>query len=195
MDILRTEQPELFHHLKTEYFDFTITPDTIHKRQGVPRPSTQRQVMGGTTAKQMFEECGAKIIEGIQMHLAHRHGWSLGGAQSSTNLDPATYTTLLWIEAPFKAYVLQHNIEKVNIKGTVIFHPLLPKIPIKITYEMPWRKGRNATMSIYPLELRKPTYSEHVAAKEFLKFIRTPKKSKPDEDPNLSQDENPKCSI
>jgi hypothetical protein len=177
LDTLRRRSPELFYNLKSEDFNFTITPETINERLGKPRPCPQKKAYGAT-AKATFEEWGAELTAETQMHLMHRHGWSLGGAQSRENLDPGTagsnYSTLLWIEAPIKKFVQKNNIKEVRIKGTVFFHPLMNQIPIKISYECTWGNNRQSIIHIYPLEPRKPTHTEHEVASTILSHIETP---------------------
>jgi hypothetical protein len=190
---LRKNYPELFDNLKKEDFNFKITPNTIRNRQGVRRPINQKQANRGISARNVFEECGAELSKGIQMHLAHRHGWSMGGAQSHTNLDPATagsnYSTLAWIEAPLKQYILDSKIKQVAIKGTVFFHPLLPKIPIEVSYTASWGTGRVVKTSIFPLEQRKPTSYEHNLFKKLFVSLRTPEKNNGQPKLNSSMDE------
>lgn len=176
---LRKTRPNLFKSLRTEAFEFVVTPAMIRQRRGAKRPISQNQAMG-CSARDLLEEYDAIITESTQAHLAHRHGWSLGGAQRAENLDPGTagsnYTTLMLIESPLKELVINEEIQTMRVHGTVIFHPLVP-MPMEIRYQLGWGNGRSATISIYPLEPRKPTVSEYYASRTLLQFVRTPERA------------------
>lgn len=184
---LRETHPELFEDPQKEYFSFIITPEDIHNRIGAKRPVSQHQVVGHS-AKKIFEAYGAIIHQETseKLHLAHRHGWSLGGSQTKENLDPATagsnYSTLLTIESPLKHLLKGEGVQTMQVNGTVIYHPLI-ELPMEIIYELSWGNARSAKVHIYPLEHRKPTYSEKIVAHALLKAIRSPEAATPPSPP------------
>lgn len=175
----------LFTPQPTQEFEFTVTANDVEKRLLEKRPLSQKQAKG-QSANELFEEYGAIIVRKTKkkiesFHLAHRHGWVLGGPQDANNLDPSTagsnYATLFTIESPLIHLVLEEGIEQINVTGKVHFDLRVP-VPCKIVYDLSWGNGRTAQVSTYPLDRRSPTLDEHEVAKATLSITRTPQKKR-----------------
>lgn len=179
IDKLRSEHPQLFEP-KPDTFSFTISKKGIQSRAGVPRPVSQGKVVG-LSATDIFKKFRLISIDtpwGTHYHLAHRHGWGIGGSQSLANLDPATagsnYQTLFFIESPAKSLVLKEDVE-IEVRGTVYYHDSLP-IPKKITYDLYWGNGKHIQKSIYPLNPEGPKQGSSAMAEAAFFSVKTPKR-------------------
>lgn len=159
-----------------EYFEFSVTAEDIYARMGVKRPVSQTQVMAGKSAKDILIALGAIISQnqdGRDFHWAHRHGWSLNGAQAKDNLDPTTagsnYDTLFKVEAPIKSLLLEQGVDCVLVKGEVQFFDDV-RLPKKITYVLSWGNGHSMEVIIDPMNSRIPTVDEHEVAMQLFRL-------------------------
>ena len=156
-------------------FQFEVTLKDIESRLGVPRGISQKRVMGGFTAKDVYEAAGMAIKgkTGRDYHWAHRQGWAMGGEQVKANLDPTTggsnFDTLFKVEAPIYNLLTIKKAEKVCVQGTVEFDPE-SGLPYKITYRLRWGLGSEIEVLIDPTSSRKPTLDEHVMAKAVMDY-------------------------
>ena len=89
---------------KPSHFAFTVDMATIRRRRGRKRPVSQKTAMGNRSAREILRSLGAEFNKELEVHLAHRQGYAIGGAQDKVNLDPATggsnYNTLFCVEDP-----------------------------------------------------------------------------------------------
>ncbi len=162
---------ESFFHEKAETtsFSFVVTANGIKQRAGESRSCGQKEAVGGYSAAEIFEKLGVQFNKKISkhFHLAHRHGWGLGGAQVKANIDPATagsnYTTLFWIESTIRYLLNRKDIAEINVQGSITFHKDIPGLPEKITYTCSWPQGE-FVKDIYPLRPRRPTIDEFHAS-------------------------------
>lgn len=167
--------PTLFKAKSEEAFCFTVTKQDIIERSGKKRPCSQKSVMDGKSAADIFEAMGIKIEDEFRRkyHWAHRQGWGLGGLQQKENLDPATagsnYTTLFYIESVIRHMLVEQGVEEITVNGQVEYHPSYPDIlPIKISYSFDLANGDVISKVIEPLNPRVPTIEEHEVAKAFV---------------------------
>lgn len=166
---------------KPEFFEFIVTKETIESRLHTKRECTQKQVTG-YSAKEFFQEMGVTIkeaVRGSHYHLAHRHGYGLGGDQEYGNLDPATagsnYMTLFFIENPISELLQNHPGEAIDVKvrGDIAWNELVP-IPKEIKYTLQWGNGRTIEKNIFPLEYDAPAVSDNQISKIFVQEQYTP---------------------
>lgn len=200
---LRQQHPELFENLKIERFEFNITEEMIKNPPPRKRPSSQNKIMG-CSAREMFSSFGMTIEKNLIKNLhkyfqfAHRQGHGFFGPPIKINFDPSTagsnYSTLFMLEAPLRKLFFEDSITSVNVKGTVIFHPLLEQFPIEIQYAIAWGNGRTAVFSTYPLEYRRPTLAEHEIAFAVLKTVVTPEKTVEQSDAAFCDSDEPEAS-
>ena len=167
---------------KKDHFSFSVSKDELCANLQRKRSCSQQQVIG-FSAKDIFQELGAVIIEkthGSFYHLAHRKGFALGGEQVPENLDPATagsnYTTLFYIENPLIDLILHEDIESALVEGVVRYHKTL-LLPEAITYTIKWGNGKEYVKTIHPLSYRTPSVDENLLAKEMMKLTKTPPKT------------------
>lgn len=168
----RTSPHSLFAK-KVDVFEFSVTAEDIYRRMGVRRPVSQKRVMDNTSAFDAMIALGAEIEHksGRNYHWAHRHGWSLNGAQAKENFDPTTagsnFDTLFKVEAPIKGLLLDRSdIDEVFVRGHVEFPPR-EKIPSKIVYQISWNDSASIEVVIDPRKERVPTVDEHKMARVF----------------------------
>lgn len=151
-------------------FEFTVTRESLESRLHMQRPTSQKQVMGGYSATEVFRAAGYIIDKKLKRahHWAHRQGWMFGGAQQRDNLDPTTagsnYDTLFKVEAPIAELLLERKYDSVKINGTVEFKPGSPA-PFRITYLIDCGHGKPIEVVIDPLSHRIPTVAEFELAR------------------------------
>lgn len=154
----------------TQSFTFKVTRENLLQRAEEKRPISQKQAVGGLSAADIFRAIGVNIpkSEDRNYHLAHRHGFGLGGQQEKTNIDPATkgsnYTTLFRVESVIRELLDKGDVDEVSVKGTIDFHEQIKGLPIRITYRVEFPNKEHFEASIYPLDTRVPTLEDHTVA-------------------------------
>jgi hypothetical protein len=154
----------------SEEFEFDVTAKDLQKRT---RPSQQKTVMGGLSAKDYMQAFGVNMIAQTQkevcFHWAHRRAWFLKGSQTKDNLDAMTaagnYHTLHKVETPIKNLLQLKQTEKIHVKGIVFFQDIKKRIPKSITYHFFWNSKSHCTVEIEPFSARHPSSEEIQAAK------------------------------
>ena len=156
-------------------FEYTVTKTDIQKRMGVSRPCPQKKLCNNVSGYDYLVAIGAELkdIERRFIHIPHRQAFSQGGAQDSSNVDPAStagsnYATLFEVEEPIRKMLFEgaHGIppvKSVHVKGKVVY-AATKNVPFKMVYTLHWGENSSLEVTIDPLNFRGPTMKENQAA-------------------------------
>ena len=168
----KTEQeyPGLFN--KPQEFEFTVTPESIKKRE---KECTQQDAVGNS-AENILNSLGATTKKrqgyGSHYHLGHRQAHCHGGREIIENLDICTeganYTLLAYIESPIYKQIASEQAESAVVRGEVYFHSatgIAESISYNVTF---FPSGTQCTKQINLFDYRKPTLFENRMAMALL---------------------------
>lgn len=119
------KNPNLYE--KPDELEYTVSSSALKCNSSRKRVRSQQQVMGDS-AENILKKLGAttqkKQGHGSHYHWTHRRAHSVGGSQTSDNLDPATaaanYQQLFDFDDPINRLVSQKKIDNVTVNGKVV---------------------------------------------------------------------------